>query len=223
MSEITLYHLISQPMDAEQAISYGLKAENIMAKRVPLGNQSGGAFFFTTQTGIENHSKEMQSQVGLNVESKKNLYMVTAKVDLDSIKYPQWQLDYEAMRDDLFDLIFARVNIAPIEFDNVNVSVVSDTLQIKDGEKFMRLRSFAPEHSGLIERIVKYLYNKESMFKVKYDNLLRDVVMGVGQDTEYYAVKTMNCPRLLSCVKLENTIPVVKSSQIAKWNQRYRK
>ncbi|MBQ1927976.1 MAG: hypothetical protein II179_02825, partial [Alphaproteobacteria bacterium] len=123
MSEITLYHLISQPMDAEQAVSYGLKAENIMAKRVPLGNQSGGAFFFTTQSGIENHSKEMQSQVGLNVESKKNLYMVTAKVDSDSIKYPQWQLDYEAMRDDIFDLIFARVNIAPIEFDNVNVSV----------------------------------------------------------------------------------------------------
>lgn len=223
MSEITLYHLIAQPMDSSQAAACRLDAESIVSKRVPLGNQSGGAFFFTTQNGIENHSKEMQGQFGLNKASEKNLYIVTAKIDEEKIKYPQWQLDYEAMRDDLFDLIFARASITPVKFGDVNISVVNGVLQVQDGKKFMRLRSFAPEHSGLIERIVEYLYNNESSFRAKYDKLLHDVIMGIGNDTTYYAVKTTECPLLLSCVKSENVLPVIQSSQISKWNQRYRK
>ena len=122
MTEIKLYHIISNPMTAEQAADYKLTAESIESKQTPLGNQSGGYFFFTTRDGVADHAKFIQETSGLTTDSNKNIYVVQAKVDINDIKYPAWQLDYEATRDYFFGLLLARAAIAPIQFDNITRS-----------------------------------------------------------------------------------------------------
>ncbi len=223
MPDVELYHLIATPMSDEQAAAYKPTAESIGSQHVPLGGQSGGIFFFTTYAGAANHAEFIQENQGLTTESNKNIYVVRAKSKNADIKYPVWQLDYEATRDYFFDLFLARANISPIKFDDVKVSAVNGGLQIQDGKKFMRLRKFMPEHSGLIEKIVGHLYTKEKSFQDKYDDLLQTVVIGADQDTRHFAVKTTKCPVNLSVEKIENTIKPIQSSQIDKWNQRYRR
>ena len=223
MTETKLYHIISNPMTAEQAADYKLTAESIASKQVPLGNQSGGYFFFTTRDGVADHAKFSQETSGLTTDSNKNIYVVQAKVDINDIKYPAWQLDYEATRDYFFDLFLARAAIDPIKFDEITISAKDKVLQIQNGKKFMKLREFMPEHSGLIEKIVAHLYAKEKSFQNKYDEFLQKVVLGADTDTTYFAIKTTKCPTLVSYEKIENTIKPVQSSQIAKWRARYQK
>ena len=188
----------------------------------PLGGQSNGFFFFTTRHGADNHAKFQQELKSLTTASTTNLYMTTAQIDNTDIKYPTWQLDYEATRDCFFELFLNYTAQKPIKFQDVIISANNKTLQIQDGKKFMRLREFAPEHSGLIEKVVAYLYTQNKTFQIEYNRLLQNVIMGNGDDTTGFAVKTTKCPPLLSCTKINNTIQPIQSSQIAKWFDRYK-
>ena len=190
---------------------------------MPLGNQSNGFFFFTTRCAADNHAKFQQEKKSLTTVSQTNLYLITAEINIDDVRYPVWQLDYEAMRDYFFDLLLNRAIVAPIGFLDVKIMAVNKTLQIQDGNKFMKLREFTPEHSGLIEKIVAFLYLKDKNFQTEYNNLLHNVLIGdkSNDDTTAFAIKTIKCPHLLSCEKIENTIQPIQSSQIAKWYDRY--
>lgn len=223
MTEIKLYHLISNPMTAEQAAGYKPTPESISSKYTPLGNQSGGYYFFTTRDGVDNHAKFIQETSGLTTNSDTNIYIVMAEANIKDIKYPIWQLDYEATRDYFFDLFLARATISPIEFDDVIISANDKTLVIQNGKKLTKLREFKSEHSGLIERIVKHLYTKEKSFQSKYNEFLYKVITGAGDATTHFAIKTTQCPTLVSCEKVENTIEPVRSSQIDKWRARYQR
>jgi len=222
MAKVTIYHL-TKPMTAEQAADFSsdLNKNIALPPIAPLGNQSNGFFFFTTRQGADNHAKFQQETQSLTTSSTSNLYLITAQVDTKDIKYPTWQLDYEATRDYFFELFFNRASVNPIQFQDITISTNNKTLQIQDGKKFMKLREFAPEHSGLIEKIVALLYLTDKSFQTEYNQLLQNIMLGRGDDTTAFAVKTTKCPVLLSCEKIENTIQPVQSSQIAKWFNKY--
>ena len=222
MSKVTIYHL-TKPMTAEQAAAFSSDLnKNIKLPPItPLGNQSNGFFFFTTPQGADNHAKFQQEKQSLTTASTSNLYLTTAQVETKDVKYPTWQLDYEATRDYFFKLFFNRANVNPIKFQDITISTNNKTLQIQDGKKFIKLREFTPEHSGLIEKIVALLYLTDKNFKTEYNQLLQNVMLGLGDDTTALAVKTTKCPTLLSCEKIDNTIQPVQSSQIAKWFNKY--
>ena len=222
MKKIKIYHL-TKPMTAQQAAEFAVDLNaNIKPPLIPpLGGQSNGFFFFTTYESACNHAEFQQETQSLTTQSDKNLYMITSNVDISDIKYPNWQLDYEATKDYFFKIFFNRANIAPIKFDDVIISVKDNTLQIQDGKKFMKLRNFKPEHSGLIEKIVTYLYNNESVFRQKYNELFTDIVNGRGDNFSIFAIKAKQCPILCSCEKIENKISPVKTSQINKYCSKY--
>ena len=222
MKKIKIYHL-TKPMTAQQAADFSvdLNANIKLPPIPPLGGQSNGFFFFTTYQAACNHAEFQQETQSLTTQSDKNLYMITSNVDISDIKYPNWQLDYEATKDYFFEIFFNRANIVPIKFDDVIISVKDNTLQIQDGKKFMKLRNFKPEHSGLIEKIVAYLYNNESVFRQKYDELFTNIVNGQGDNFSIFAIKAKQCPTLNSCDKIENKIPPVNTSQIKKWHAKY--
>lgn len=224
MQKITLYHL-TKPMTPEQVAIFAsdLNKNITLPPTMPLGNQSNGFFFFTTRDGVDNHIKFQQEKKSLTTASATNLYLTTAQIDLKDAKYPNWQLDYEATRDYFFDLFLKYFTATQSKFQGITISVNKNTLQIQNGEKFMRLREFGAEHSGLIEKLVQYLYLKDKNFQIEYNKLLQDIMTGKGDDTTGFAVKTTKCPILLSCEKIENTIQPVQSSQIAKWFNRYSK
>lgn len=222
MAKVNIYHL-TKPMTEEQAAIFaGDLNKNITPPpTMPLGNQSNGFFFFTTRQGADNHAKFQQETKSLTTSSLLNLYLITAQIETKDVKYPTWQLDYEATRDYFFELFFNHANVKPIKFQDIVVSTNNKTLQIQNGKKFIKLREFAPEHSGLIEKIVVALYLTDKNFKDEYNQLLQNVILGNDDDTTSFAVKTTKCPTLLSCEKIANTIQPVQSSQIAKWFNRY--
>ena len=224
MASKIIYHL-TKPMTPDQAAAFSkdLNKNIVLPPIEPLGGQSNGFFFFTTQQGADNHSKFQQEYNSLTTASATNLYLTTAQIDTKDVKYPDWQLDYEATRDYFFDLFLKYYDSESIKFQDVIVSVNNKILQIQDGKKFMRLREFGPEHSGLIEKIVKYLYPRDKKFQFEYDKLLHTVITGQGKDTTSFAIKTTKCPPFLSCEKIDNTIQPIQSSQIAKWFDRYKK
>lgn len=222
MNKVTIYHL-TKPMTADAAAIFAADLnKNIkLPPRAPLGGQSNGYFFFTTRDSADNHAVFQQETKSLTTDSETNLYMIKSLVDINTIKYPTWQLDYEATKDLFFEIIFNRANISPIKFGDIVISATDKALQIQIGKNFKRLREFKPEHSGLIEKIVVHLYKTEKTFKNKYDNLLQDIIMGRGDDITAFAIKTTKCPNLISCEKVENTIQPLKTSQIAKWCAKY--
>jgi hypothetical protein len=222
MSKVTIYHL-TKPMTEEQAAIFAsdLNKNIALPPKMPLGDQSNGFFFFTTRQGADNHAKFQQETKSLTTSSLLNLYLVTAQIETKDVKYPTWQLDYEATRDYFFELFFNRAKIKPIKFQDVIVSTNNKTLQIQNGKKFMKLREFLPEHSGLIEKIVAALYLTDKSFKNEYNQLLQKVLLDNEDDAIFFAIKTTKCPNLLSCEKIANTIQPVQSSQIAKWFNRY--
>ena len=224
MAKVTIYHL-TKPMTADQANLFAadLNKNITLPPIAPLGNQSNGFFFFTTRQGADNHAKFQQELNSLNSASLTNLYMVSAQIDTKDVKYPTWQLDYEATRDYFFELFFNIASQQAIKFQDVVVSTNGKVLQIQDGTKIMKLRDYSPEHSGFIERVVAYLYLKNKKFQDDYNKLLQNVMLGNGDDTVGFAVKTTKCPKLVSFEKINNTIQPIQSTQIAKWFDRYRR
>lgn len=218
--KVILYHLISpiSEKDFLQIEQNGCFNPSTNA----LGGQSNGYYFFTTRKGAENHIQtnkdSWESVLG------KKAYMVECEADIKSVKYPDWKLDYEALQDFFFDMIYNVAKKQHIKFDNVEITGTADKkLEISFNGKFSRIKSFsANDHSGLIEKISDFLYNHNEEFKNAYDKLLQDVFSGKGENQELYAVKTNIKPKIIKITKIElaeKTQPTV--SQIDKFLSRY--
>ncbi len=218
---IVLYHVLS-PINQQQfnqikESGYFKPSENA------LGGQSNGYYFFTTRQGAQYHidsNKDMWEK-----GADKNAYIVECEIDRDDVKYPIWKLDYEAMQDFLFDMIYMVAQKHSINFDGLEIKVANDKkLEISDNGKFSRISSFSADiHSGLVERIADYLYKNNSNFKNAYDKLLQDVFAGNGNNQELYAVKTSKKQKITNITKIEIKTPEQQpqNSQINKFFARY--
>lgn len=223
LKKITLYHVFAPVSDEQfneiKQSGYWQPSQNA------LGGQSNGYYFFTTYTGATHHIKTMQNT--WDYRQNKNAYIAECEVDLNDVKYPAWKLDYEAMQDYMFDMIYNTAAISPISFDGIKINATDKkTLSISQNGKFSRIKNFcANDHSGLIEKISDFLYKTNPDFKEKYDNLLTDVLMGHGQDQEIYAIKTTNRQKISKLSKIEKpdtTINTPNNSQISKFLSRYK-
>lgn len=220
---ITLYHVITPIDDATfnkiKTTGYFNPSQNA------LGGQSNGYYFFTNVQATQNHIKDMQDTWEHNPE--KHAYIAECKIDYKDIKYPDWQLDYEAMQDFLFDMILDVVKNNNINFDDIKITTNDNkTLQLSVNGKFSRLKEFTPNsHSGIVERISDFLYHANKDFQKKYDDLLKETFLGNGENQNLYAVKTKNRQKITNITKIENkqNIQPENNSQINKFLARYSK
>lgn len=221
--KIVLYHVFSQINDAEfnQIKQSGV----IGVSKSALGGQSNGAYFFTTRIGATNHIKEMQG-IWENTNNK-NAYLAETEVDLSDAHYPTWKLDYEAMQDFLFDMIYDAARQSEIKFSGIKVSATNNNiLTVTNNGVYSRLSGFVPEkHSGLVEKIADYLYSHNVGFKQQYDKLLTDVFLGYGDNQELFAVKTSMPQMITKITKIEKepAVDTISNSQINKFLSRYGK
>ena len=225
MKNTEIYH-ITKPMTPIQANAFfaSLSFADLMAKRIPLGEQSNGIFFFTTRDAAQNHINFQQHEKSLYKHSNSNLYLITAELTDQDIIFPNCQLDYEAVCDDMFNLFIKYATIQPIRFRYVRAHTIGNILHIQYKTVFKKLRKFDPEHSGMIEQIATHLYKTNPEFQQEYNNLLHTIIAGHGSDTTNFAIKLQNCPNIKKYTKVENTIDEIppKISQIDKWKQRYK-
>lgn len=160
-------------------------------------------------------------------DNNKNAYLAETEVDLSYVHYPTWKLDYEAMQDFLFDMIYDVARQSEIKFSGIKISATNNKfLTVTNNGVYSRLSGFVPDkHSGLVERIVDYLYSHNTGFKQKYDKLLNDVFLGRGDNQELFAVKTSMPQKITKITKLEiePATPTVSNSQINKFLSRYGK
>ena len=89
--------------------------------------------------------------------------------------------------------------------------------------RFSRIKSFCPsEHSGLVERASDFLYKHNKNFKKSYDDLMRNVFLGNGNNLELYAVKTQAKPKITKITQIKpQEKPKTTVSQIDKFLARY--
>ena len=220
---ITLYHVIVPVTDKQfaqiQSNGYFNPSQNA------LGGQSNGYYFFTTVQGAKNHIETNQDL--WDTTNDKHAYLAECTVNLDSVKYPDWKLDYESMQDFLFDMIYDAACTQSIKFDDIEISAGDDKkLIILNNGKFSRIKNFcANDHSGLIEQVTDFLYNHDKHFKTAYDKLLRDVLSGIGENKELYAIKTTKRQKITKLTRIEHAQHAQTNhdnSQINKFLARYK-
>lgn len=221
--KITLYHVMS-PID-EQTISKIKEDGYFNSSKNALGGQSDGYYFFTTKTGANYHIKTMRDT--WDNSPNKNAYILECEINSDDIKYPDWKLDYEATQDFLFDMIYDVAYKKPIKFNGMEISTSENQkLNIINNGKFSRIKSFsANEHSGIIEKLSDFLYKHDIEFKQKYDTLLKDIFLGIGDNCELFAVKTQKQQKITRITKIEQEPPApsATNSQISKFLSKYGK
>ena len=220
--KLVFYHVLS-PITQQQYNQIKDKGYFEPCKN-PLGGQSGGYYFFTTYSGALHHIETNKDIWGGDID--KSPYIAEVEIDLNTIKYPIWKLDYEAMQDFMFEMIYDVASVHSIKFDNIEIKSSNDKKLILcyDG-KFSRIQSFyANKHSGLVEKIADFLYRNDTNFRKNYDELLFDVLIGKGENQELYAVKTTQHQKISKMIKIEQE-PIVKqtvaNSQIDKFLSRY--
>ncbi len=221
--KIILYHIITPINESDfQKIK---QSGYFNPSRSALGGQSNGYYFFTTYQGAQNHIQTMKD--GWESTPGKSAYIAECEINPTDIQYPKWMLDYEAMQDFMFDMIYDSATKTPIKFDRIEIKALDKKgLEIVTDGKFSRIKNFcANDHSGLIEKIADYLYAHDIEFKQKYNNLLNEAFFGLGNNQNLYAVKTKEKQKITKITKIENepaTIPQGKNSQISKFMERYR-
>ena len=221
--DITLYHVIT-PID--NATFNQIKQSGYFnSSQNALGGQSNGYYFFTNHQAAQNHIDTMQDT--WENTPNKQAYLAECKVDFNNVKYPEWQLDYEAMQDFLFDMIMDAAKNTNISFDNIKISVAENkTLILSVNGKFSRIKEFNPNsHSGLVERTSDFLYKCNPEFRQKYDNLLKETFFGTGENQNLYAVKTKIPQKITNITKIEQKpdAQTITNSQIHKFLSRYGK
>ena len=209
--EITLYHII--PQINKNQFAEIQKSGYFEPSKNALGGQSDGYYFFTTRQGAEHHIKTNKDL--WNLGSDNHAFIAESVVDLSSVKYPNWKLDYEAMQDFLFDMIYDAASKQNIRVNNVEFRAGDDKkLIIFVGGKFSKIKSFsANKHSGLIEQVADFLYHHDKQFQRSYDNLLMDVFMGKGENQELYAVKTKEKQKITKITEIEKDLETPKTTQ----------
>lgn len=221
----TVYHVF--PPLSDQEIEQIKESGYFNPSKNALGGQSDGYYFFTSRFGADNHIKEMQDT--WESAPNKHPYIIECEIDFDDIKYPNWKLDYEAMQDFMFKIIYDVAIKEPIKFDNIEIKVSDkNKLEINVNGKFSRTDKFNPnDHSGLIEKVSDFLYKHNQGFKKAYDDLLSLAFSGTGTDLKLYAVKTTTKYKISKITKMETpespapTLPT--NSQINKFMARYKK
>ena len=219
--KIVLYHIIT-PIDDEK-LKEIQESGYFDRSRGALGGQSDGYYFFTTRAGAEYHVKNMRDT--WEKTPNKHAYIVECETDFKDLKYPTWKLDYEAMQDFMFEMIYNVANKHDIKFGKIKISAENKKLIIYNGDKFSKISEFnANDHSGLIEQVTDYLYTSDKKFKYDYDMLLHNVFVGNGENPELCAVKTEQKLKITNITKIENETPeppVPSNSQINKFLSRY--
>ena len=221
--KIILYHVITPIDEAEfQRIR---QSGYFNPSRGALGGQSNGYYFFTTRQGAQNHIQTMKDS--WEITPGKSAYIAECEINPADIQYPKWMLDYEAMQDFMFDMIYDAARRTPIKFDGTEIKAMDKkALEITANGKFSRIRNFcANDHSGLIEKVADYLYVHDTEFKQKYNKLLNEAFLGTGDNQNLYAVKTKEKQKITKITKIGNepdTISQSKNSQISKFMERYR-
>ena len=220
-----VYHIIA-PKYKEQIEE--IKKDYFKPSENALGGQSNGHYFFTNMIAVNHHINDTKEQWKL---SNKNIYLVECAVDSHTVKYPTWKLDYEAMQDFLFDMIYDAACEHPIKFENIEIKAENNhMLGLSVNGNFKRIREFtANYHSGIIEQIADHLYKNNTNFCNAYDKLLQDALFGRGDNQELYAIKTLTKPKIINIVPIEtqshDTPNITQSgpSQIDKFRARYSK
>ena len=222
--KVVLYHIL-KPISKTELLQIQ-KDGYFKPSKNALGGQTDGYYFFTTYNGAKHHienEKDMWEK-----DSDKHAYIVESEVDLSDVKYPKWKLDYEAMQDFMFDMIYNAAVDKVIKFADVEISATDNRkLNILYKGKFSRIKNFcANDHSGLIEKTADFLYVHDKQFKKSYDELLQDVFSGKGANQELYAVKTIQKQKITKITEIKNSpsaIPSASNSQIDKFLLRYAK
>ena len=221
--EIILYHVIT-PID-DATFNQIKQSGYFNPSHNALGGQSNGYYFFTNRKAAEYHIETMQD-TWENAPAK-HAYLAECKINLADVKYPDWQLDYEAMQDFLFDMILDAAKNSTICFDDIKISASENKImQLSVNGKFSRIKSFnASSHSGIVERISNFLYQSNKEFRRKYDDLLNEVFCGIGVNQNLYAVKTKTKHKITNLTKIEQTpnTTIATNSQINKFLSRYGK
>ena len=221
--EIILYHVIT-PID-DATFNQIKQSGYFNPSHNALGGQSNGYYFFTNRQAAEYHIETMQDT--WETDPAKRAYLAECKINLADVKYPDWQLDYEAMQDFLFDMILDAAKNNPISFDDIKISASENkTMQLSVNGKFSRIKSFnASNHSGIVERVSEFLYQNNKDFRRKYDDLLNEVFCGTGENQNLYAVKTKTKHKITNLTKIEQTpnTTIATNSQINKFLSRYGK
>ena len=219
--KFVLYHIIG-PISQQQLMNLQKQGCFDPSKNA-LGGQSDGYYFFTTNVGVQHHIENNKDAWGNDTD--RNAYIVECEIDADTIKYPIWKLDYEAMQDFLFDMIYDAAHESLIKFDDVEIQYAEDRkLIVSYNGKFSRIKNFcANNHSGLIEKVSDFLYKNNTQFRKAYDKLLMDVFQGRGEHQELYAVKTLKAHKITKITKIETKADkaVKIDSQIDKFLSRY--
>lgn len=220
---VTLYHIIT-PID-DATFNQIKQSGYFNPSKNALGGQSNGYYFFTNRQAAEHHIETMQDT--WETAPAKRAYLAECKIDFSAVKYPEWQLDYEAMQDFLFDMILDAAKNNTISFDDIKISAIDNkTMQLSVNGKFSRIRKFNPNsHSGIVERVSEFLYQNNKDFRRKYDDLLNEAFCGTGENQNLYAVKTKTKQKITNITKIEQTptVAVAPSSQISKFLSRYGK
>ena len=220
--KFVLYHVIS-PISQNDFIK--IKESGFFEpSKNALGGQSDGYYFFTTYYGAKHHLENNKDLYGNDAD--KHAYLVECEIDLDSVKYPNWKLDYEALQDFFFDMIYNVATIETIKCYGIEINALKDNkLAISDNGKFSRIKQFcANDHTGLIEKVSDFLYVNNKEFRNAYDKLLRDVFDGIGSNLELCAVKTTEKHKITKITEIENQTvakPAKHNSQIDKFMARY--
>lgn len=220
---ITLYHVI-KPID-EQNFEIINKTGYFNPSQNALGGQSDGYYFFTTKSGANHHIENMRDT--WEKSPKLHAYIVETQINLNDVKYPTWKIDYEAMQDFMFDIIYDAVYGNDIKFDNIQINADNNKITINHDGKFERIKQFnANNHSGLVEKIADYLYKHNQKFKNAYDKLLIDMFDENAKNVELYAIKTTKKYKITKITKIDDEKPIVKTptiSQTDKFFARYGK
>ena len=144
LKNITLYHVIT-PID-DTALNQIKQSGYFNPSQNALGGQSNGYYFFTNHQAAQYHIETMQD----TWENKpgKHAYLAECTIDIKDVKYPDWQLDYEAMQDFLFDMILDAAKNNTICFDDIKISASENkTMQLSVNGKFSRIKSFIKANS----------------------------------------------------------------------------
>ena len=219
--KIVLYHVIS-PI-SQQQFAQIKESGYFESSQDALGGQVDGYYFFTTNDGAQYHIKTNKDL--WEKDAKKHAYLVECEVNASDVKYPEWKLDYEALQDFLFDMIYNAAVKRTVKFAGIEIKALEGKkLSLALDGTFSRIKSFSPDkHTGIIEKVADFLYKNDKEFKSEYDNLLQDVLDGKGENKELYAIKTENKQKITKITEIENE-PVATSqvnSQIDKFLSRY--
>ena len=218
---LVLYHVIT-PI-SQQVFTQIKENGYFEPSKNALGGQSDGYYFFTTKEGVQYHIKTNKDMWENDI--KKQAYLVECEIDADTVKYPDWKLDYEATQDFLFDMIYNVALKYDIKFDGIEIKAMEGKkLSIYWNGTFSKIKSFVPDkHAGLIEKVADFLYKNNKEFRTKYDKLLQDVLRGKGAYQELYAIKTPYKQKItkITEIEIEPVATLSVNSQIDKFLSRY--